>query len=118
MRIICSSRRGCLTSSPTARSRACRRHCARSAPCSATPTDPFGWIDDPAAANRVIGIYWIADLLYPDTGEVELRGTVKDMYDKLYGIKLTDPQLERVIRDAGIPTSEMPMPLAGLGLNP
>jgi hypothetical protein len=30
------------------------------------PADPFGWIDDPAGVNRVIGLPWLTALFYPD----------------------------------------------------
>jgi hypothetical protein len=46
-----------------------------------------------------------------------VRATATDLYQKLYGIKLTDPQLERLIARAGVPkTDTLRTPLGGLGI--
>src|SRR5438876_1607440 len=85
------------------------------------PSTPFGWIDDPPGVNRLIGLYWLSALFYPDNTQEDLRTTVCDFYDKFYGIKLTNGQLEALVRPAGIPapTPGMPTePLVGLGAAP
>ncbi|HEX4617692.1 MAG TPA: ABC transporter substrate-binding protein [Stellaceae bacterium] len=64
------------------------------------PADPFGWIDDPSGVNRIIGLYWLAGLFYPDQYQEDLRTDVREFYDKFYRIKLTDRQLEALVRPA------------------
>ena len=64
------------------------------------PADPFGWIDDPPGVNRIIGLYWLTALFYPDQYQEDLRTNVRDFYDKFYRIKLTDQQLETLVRSA------------------
>ena len=64
------------------------------------PADPFGWIDDPAGVNRIIGLYWLTGLFYPDQYQEDLRTNVREFYDKFYRIKLTDRQLEALVRPA------------------
>jgi iron complex transport system substrate-binding protein len=64
------------------------------------PADPFGWIDDPAGINRIIGLYWLTGLFYPDQYQEDLRTNARDFYDKFYRIKLTDQQLEALVRPA------------------
>jgi iron complex transport system substrate-binding protein len=70
------------------------------------PAEPFGWIDDPAGVNRIIGLPWLSALFYPEVYQTDLRATVREFYDKFYRIKLTDRQLEALVRPAGAPTSE------------
>ena len=85
------------------------------------PSTPFGWIDDPPGVNRLIGLYWLSALFYPDNTQEDLRTTVCDFYDKFYGIKLTNAQLEALVGPAGVPapTSNAPAePLVGLGAAP
>ena len=65
------------------------------------PGDPFGWIDDPPGVNRIIGLYWLTALFYPDQYQEDLRANVRDFYDRFYRIKLTDRQLEALVRPAG-----------------
>src|SRR5215469_8097488 len=64
------------------------------------PGDPFGWIDDPPGVNRIIGLYWLTALFYPDQYQEDLRTNVRDFYDRFYRIKLTDRQLEALVRPA------------------
>jgi iron complex transport system substrate-binding protein len=82
------------------------------------PTYPFGWIDDPSGVNRLIGLYWLSTLFYPDATQEDLRASACDFYDKFYAIKLTSAQLEAMVRPAGAPPPEVlhPVePLVGLG---
>ena len=64
------------------------------------PAEPFGWIDDPAGVNRIIGLPWLTALFYPDVYQEDLRSSVRDFYDNFYRIKLTDRQLEALLRPA------------------
>jgi len=64
------------------------------------PTNPFGWIDDPAGVNRIIGLPWLSALFYPNVYQEDLRASVRDFYDKFYRIKLGDRQLEALVRPA------------------
>jgi len=86
------------------------------------PSDPFGWIDDPPGVNRLIGLYWLSGLFYPDTTQQDLRAATCEFYDKFYGIKLTNAQIEAMVRAAGAPPADAPRgmsePLVGLGSAP
>ena len=64
------------------------------------PAAPFGWIDDPAGVNRIIGLPWLTALFYPDVYQEDLRTSVREFYDKFYRTKLTDRQLEALVRPA------------------
>jgi iron complex transport system substrate-binding protein len=64
------------------------------------PADPFGWIDNPPGVNRLIGLYWLTALFYPDQYQEDLRASARDFYDKFYAVKLTDKQLEALVRPA------------------
>jgi iron complex transport system substrate-binding protein len=86
------------------------------------PTYPFGWIADPAGINRLIGLHWLSTLLYPAATQEDIRSDVCDFYDHFYRIKLTNAQVEALVRPAGIPPAEggrnLPEPLVGLGAAP
>ena len=72
------------------------------------PQQPFGWIDDPAGVNRLVGLYWLSGLFYPDNAQDDLRALMVDFYEKFYGIKVTDAQVDAVAKTAGIPPSDTP----------
>jgi iron complex transport system substrate-binding protein len=86
------------------------------------PTMPFGWIEDPSGVNRLIGLYWLSTLFYADATQEDLRSTVCDFYEKFYRMRLTNGQLEAMVRPAGAPPAEsarvMAEPLVGLGAAP
>jgi iron complex transport system substrate-binding protein len=67
------------------------------------PALPFGWIDDPAGVNRMVGLYWLSDLFYPNVLEEDLRTNVRDFYKTYYGVQLTDRQLDALLRPAAPP---------------
>ena len=70
------------------------------------PADPFGWIDDPPGVNRIIGLPWLTSLFYPDVYQEDLRANVREFYDQFYRIKLTDRQLEALVRPAEARTGQ------------
>lgn len=86
------------------------------------PVTPFGWIDDPPGINRLIGLYWLSVLLYPNANQNDVRSLAQDFYSKFYDITLTDQQIEAIAKTAGIPASDTPhladLPLGGTGLAP
>jgi len=73
------------------------------------PESPFGWVDDPPGVNRLIGLYWMSDLLYRDATQEDLRDTVSDFYDTFYKIKLTDKALDALVKPAEPPRKTDPM---------
>jgi iron complex transport system substrate-binding protein len=85
------------------------------------PGEPFRWIDSPPGINRLIGLYWLSQLFYPSNSQDDLRSLMSDFYDKFYGIKLTDAQIEAIAKTAGIPASDTPhlaaLPPIGSGGN-
>jgi len=86
------------------------------------PDNPFGWIEHPSGVNRLIGLYWLSSLFYPDATQEDLRATTCDFYDKFYELKLTNAQLEAMVRPAGAPPLEalhpVDEPLVGLETAP
>jgi len=81
------------------------------------PGDPFGWVDDPPGVNRIIGLYWLTALFYPDQYQEDLRSNVREFYEKFYRVKLSDRQLEALVRPAGArsggPQQMIGVPLLG-----
>jgi iron complex transport system substrate-binding protein len=61
------------------------------------PTAPFGWIDRPPSLNRIIGLIWMAGLLYPDRWQGDLRAETREFYELYYHVRLDDPALEELL---------------------
>lgn len=62
-----------------------------------SPTAPFGWIDRPPSLNRVMGLIWMAGLLYPDAWQGDLREDARAFYKLYYHVDLSDQELERLL---------------------
>jgi len=62
-----------------------------------SPMLPFGWVDFPPSVNRLIGLWWLAKILYPDLFPEDLRSLTRDFYRRFYHIALGDVQIERVL---------------------
>lgn len=62
-----------------------------------SPELPFGWVDSPPAANRLIGLWWLAKILYPQRFPEDIRTLTRDFYRRCYHVILTDEQIDRVL---------------------
>jgi iron complex transport system substrate-binding protein len=62
-----------------------------------SPKLPFGWVDFPPSVNRLIGLWWLAKILYPDLFPEDLRALTRDFYRQFYHVALSDAQIDRVL---------------------
>ncbi len=65
-----------------------------------SPTLPFGWVDFPPSVNRLIGLRWLAKLLYPAQFPEPLRPAVADFYRRFYHRAPSGAQLDRLLAGA------------------
>jgi iron complex transport system substrate-binding protein len=61
------------------------------------PGLPFGWVDFPPSVNRLIGLWWLAKILYPAQFAEDLRPLTRAFYKQFYHVDVTDVQLDRVL---------------------
>lgn len=61
------------------------------------PAVPFGWIDFPPSINRLIGLRWLARLLYPAAFAEDLRPIVRDFHVRLYHQAPSDAQIDALL---------------------
>jgi iron complex transport system substrate-binding protein len=62
-----------------------------------SPKMPFGWVDFPPSVNRLIGLWWLAKILYPDIFPEDIKPLTRDFYTMFYHVTPTDAQLDRVL---------------------
>jgi iron complex transport system substrate-binding protein len=62
-----------------------------------SPKLPFGWVDFPPCVNRLIGLSWLAKLLYPDLFPEDLRALTREFYARFYHVTPSDAQIDRVL---------------------
>jgi len=61
------------------------------------PRLPFGWLDEPPSVNRLIGLRWLAGILYPDRFGGDLRTVVRDFYRTFYQADPSGPRLDKLV---------------------
>jgi iron complex transport system substrate-binding protein len=62
-----------------------------------SPKLPFGWVDFPPAVNRLIGLWWLAKILYPEQFPEDIRALTREFYTRYYHVALTEGQIDRVL---------------------
>jgi len=63
------------------------------------PVEPYNWIARPPSINRLVGLYWLAHLAYPDlVSQQMLESKVREYYALFYHTNLSDADLKRFIR--------------------
>jgi iron complex transport system substrate-binding protein len=60
------------------------------------PDGPFGWLDSPPGANRLMGLVWLEGILYPKHFDSDVPAKVRDFYDEFYQVDLWDVELNEL----------------------
>ncbi len=66
-----------------------------------SPKLPFGWVDFPPCVNRLIGLRWLAGILYPALFPEDMRALTREFYARFYHVTPTDAQIDRVLAGRG-----------------
>jgi iron complex transport system substrate-binding protein len=64
------------------------------------PRLPFGWVDYPPAVNRLIGLWWLGQIFYPDRFPEDIKAQARDFYTAFYHVTPTAAQIDRVLSGA------------------
>jgi iron complex transport system substrate-binding protein len=65
------------------------------------PAVPFGWIDFPPSINRLLGLYWLGKVIYPELYPESLRPRVREFYTRAYHQAPSAVQIDQLL--AGVP---------------
>ena len=64
------------------------------------PEGPFDWIDSPPAMNRILGLKWLGNLIYPQKYNLDVRVEAKEFYDIFYHYQVVDEELDVILKHA------------------
>ena len=66
----------------------------------AIPDAPFNWFDRPPSVNRIIGVRWLGNIIYPEVFDIDIKQETKDFYEMFYHRELTDQEVEDILVNA------------------
>ncbi len=66
-----------------------------------SPKMPFGWVDFPPSVNRLIGLWWLAKILYPDRFPEDMTKLTREFYTLFYHRTPTGTQIKQVLAGRG-----------------
>ena len=64
------------------------------------PNLPYNWFDAPPGVNRLIGVRWLASVLYPKEFPDSLRDSTRQFYKLFYHVDLTEEQIDALLTPA------------------
>src|SRR5262245_54407131 len=62
-----------------------------------SPKMPFGWVDFPPSVNRLIGLWWLGKILYPERCSEDLKALTNDFYTRFYHVTPSPAQIDHVL---------------------
>ncbi|MGR7994022.1 ABC transporter substrate-binding protein [Xanthobacter sp. ZOL 2024] len=65
-----------------------------------TPQLPFPWVDYPPSVNRVMGVIWLAQLLFPAQMRFDIPAEARDFYRLFYHHTLSGAELDALLAKA------------------
>ncbi len=66
-----------------------------------SPKLPFGWVDSPPSVNRLIGLWWLGKIFYPELFKEDMRELTRDFYTKFYRVTPNGAQIDRILAGRG-----------------
>ena len=64
------------------------------------PSGPFNWMGRPPSVNRILGIKWLANLLYPKVFSYDMLEETKEFYKLFYHCDLTNAQVTALLTNS------------------
>lgn len=64
------------------------------------PAEPYNWMGRPPMVNRVIGIKWLGNLLYPEIYDYDMKSETKEFYKLFYNYDLTDAEVDELLANS------------------
>ena len=64
------------------------------------PVEPYNWLGRPPGPNRMIGVRWLGNLLYPDLYDYDIEQEVKDYFSLFYRYDLSDEEVQGLLANS------------------
>lgn len=61
------------------------------------PEEPYNWISFPPSVNRILGINWLGNLIYPEHYDMDMVEEAQTFFDLFYHYDLSDDEAEELL---------------------
>ena len=61
------------------------------------PNGPYNWMGRPPSINRLLGVKWLANLLYPDVFQYDMIEKTREFYKLFYHSDVTEEQVRELL---------------------
>ena len=61
------------------------------------PCLPYNWLSSPPSVNRILGIWWLGNLLYPEYFDYDMAEKTVEFYALFYGTELSYAEAEAML---------------------
>ena len=64
------------------------------------PFGPYNWMGFPPSVQRLLGMMWMAEVLYGDAVDYDLQSEVSEYFSLFYHCELTDAQYQELVANS------------------
>ncbi|MCK9216442.1 MAG: ABC transporter substrate-binding protein [Firmicutes bacterium] len=64
------------------------------------PNKPFNWFDRPPSVNRILGLKWMGNLIYPEIFKYNMDEEIKKFYSDFYHYELSNDEVEELLKNS------------------
>ena len=64
------------------------------------PCLPYNWLSSPPSVNRILGVWWLGNLLYPEVFDYDMADKVTEFYALFYGTELSREEAEAMLANS------------------
>ena len=66
------------------------------------PDSPYNWMSQPPSMNRILGIWWLGNLVYPDTYDYDMVEKTKEFFSLFYNYDLSDDEASDLLANSSL----------------
>ena len=70
------------------------------------PSAPYNWIDRPPSVQRILGLLWMGNLLYPERYDYDMAEKAREYYRLFYGYDLSRKEAEQLLANSTLAAGE------------
>ncbi|MDO4177041.1 MAG: ABC transporter substrate-binding protein [Bacillota bacterium] len=66
------------------------------------PNTPYNWMSQPPSMNRIIGIWWLGNLVYPDVYDYDMVDKTQEFFKIFYNYDLSDDEAADILANSSL----------------